>query len=181
MVAITKLFCLALTATVTAATPIVRRDVITVENDITQKIGPVWNTLNNDLNGFPNSGFAGAITIRDDIASLVSILESTVSDIKSTGSFDTVSGTTIFAQIQALVPTMLASLVTIGLQEPAWEAMQGGSWVLSQLESWNIATSNFIDAVIIAEPLLLKASGLTIRAEISGAFTTAIAAYSVSV
>ncbi|KAL7954760.1 hypothetical protein V8C34DRAFT_293379 [Trichoderma compactum] len=180
MVAITKLLCIALTATFTTASAIIRRDVIIVQNDITQKMGPCWDTLNNDLNGFPSSGFAGAITIRDDIANLVTILESTVSDIKSTGSFSIVAGTNILAEIQLQVPTMLASLVIIGAQESAWEAMQGGSWVLSQLESMNIAASNFVDAVIAAEPLLLKAGALALKAEMSGAFTTAIAAYAVS-
>ncbi|KAL6803170.1 hypothetical protein GGI42DRAFT_323945 [Trichoderma sp. SZMC 28013] len=180
MVAITKLLCLALTATFTTASAIIRRDVITVQNDITQKMGPAWNTLNNDLNGFPSSGFAGAITIRDDISNLVTILESTVSDIKSTGSFSMVAGTIILSEIQLQMPTMLASLVTIGAQEPAWEAMQGGPWVLSQLESMYIATSNFVDAVIAAEPLVLKPGALALKVGISGAFTTVIAAYAVS-
>ncbi|KAM6487514.1 hypothetical protein HDV62DRAFT_350058 [Trichoderma sp. SZMC 28011] len=180
MVAIARVLWLALTATVTTATPIVRRDVITVQNDITQKLGPSWFTLNQDLNGFPSSGFAGAITIRDDIANLVSILETTVSDIKSTGSFSTVAGTTILADIQLQVPTMLASLATVGAQEHDWEVMQGASWILTQLESMNIATSNFIDAVIAAEPLLLKPGGLALKAQISGAFTTAITYYGAS-
>ncbi|KAK4078161.1 uncharacterized protein Triagg1_3177 [Trichoderma aggressivum f. europaeum] len=180
MVVITKLLYLALTATVTTATAIIRRDVIAVQNDITQKMGPSWNTLNNDLNGFPNSGFVGAITIRDDIANIVSILESTLSDIKSTGAFGTVSGTTILADIQLQVPTMLASLVTIGAQQSAWEAMQGGSWVLTQLESMRIATSNFMDAVIAAEPLVLKPGALALKTGMTGAFNTAIAAYAVS-
>ncbi|KAL6699675.1 hypothetical protein J3F84DRAFT_345007 [Trichoderma pleuroticola] len=180
MVAITTLLCLVLTATVTAATAIVQRDALTVQNDITQEMGPGWNTLNQDLNGFPSSGFAGAITIRDDIANIVTILERTVSDIKSTGSFSTVSGTTILADIQLLMPTMLASLVTIGAQEPDWEAMHGGSWVLSQVESMDIATSNFMDAIIAAEPLLMKPGCLALKAGMSGAFTTAVAAYAVS-
>ncbi|KAL5093376.1 hypothetical protein Trisim1_011180 [Trichoderma cf. simile WF8] len=180
MVAITKVLWLALTATVTTATPIVRRDVVTVQNDITQKLGPGWFTLNQDLNGFPSSGFAGAITIRDDIANLVTILENTASDVKSTGSFGTVAGTTILADIQLQVPTMLASLATVGAQERDWEAMQGASWILTQLESMNIATSNFMDAVIAAEPLILKPGGLTLKAGMTGAFDTAIASYAVS-
>ncbi|KAJ4855907.1 hydrophobic surface binding protein A domain-containing protein [Trichoderma breve] len=180
MVVIAKVLWLALTATVTTATPILRRDVITVQNDITQKMGPGWFTLNQDLNNFPSSGFAGAITIRDDIADLVTILEDTLSDIKTTGSFGTVAGTTILADIQEQVPTMLASLVTIGAQESDWQAMQGASWILTQLESMNIATSNFMDAVIAAEPLFLKPGALALKAQMSGAFTTAINYYGAS-
>ncbi|KAF3070165.1 hypothetical protein CFAM422_006981 [Trichoderma lentiforme] len=180
MVAIVKAPWLALTATVTTATSIVQRDVITAQNDITQKMGPGWFTLNQDLNSFPSSGFAGAITIRDDIANLVSVLETTVSDIKSTGSFSTVAGTSILADIQLQVPTMLASLVTVGAQKRDWEAMQGASWILTQLESMNIATSNFMDAVITAEPPLLKPGGMALKAGTSDAFTTAINYYGAS-
>jgi hypothetical protein len=60
MVFIAKLLALALTAT---ATPILRRDAVTVENDITQKIGPQTTTLTNDVNGFPASGLSGAVAI----------------------------------------------------------------------------------------------------------------------
>jgi ethanolamine utilization microcompartment shell protein EutS len=179
MVAITKFLWLALAATVTTATAIVRRDVITVQNDITQKLGPSLNTLNNDVNGFPKSGLSGAVAIQGDIASVVSVLERTVSDIKSTGQFGTVSGTTILADIQVLVIIYLASLVNIANQAPSWHDIQGGqALILGQLRSWNTATTHFLDAIISSQPLLLKAGGLAIKAQLTGAFTTAIAAYS---
>jgi len=178
MVAITKILWLALTATAATAAAIVRRDVVTVENDITQKLGPSLTTLNNDINGFPSSGLTGAITIHADFAQVNTVLKRTTSDIKSTGSFDTVSGTTILADIQALVPTFLATLVNIGIQAPSWHAIPGGqALVLSELQSWNAATSNFFDAFIAAGPLLLKAGGLAIKAQFEGAFATAIAEY----
>ncbi|KAL7931203.1 hypothetical protein V8C35DRAFT_310668 [Trichoderma chlorosporum] len=180
MVAITKMLWLALTATAATATAIVRRDVITVENDITQKIGPSWNTLNNDVNGFPNSGLPGIIQIRDDFTVLVSDLQTAISHIKTTGSFGTVAGTTILANIQALIPTFLATLVNIGLQEPSWADIEGGTaLMLSWLQSLNTAMLNYQDAITGAEPFLLKAGALAIKAQVTGAFTTAIAAYSV--
>ena len=43
------------------ASPLATRDAITVENDITQKIGPQITTLDNDVNAFPASGVSGAL------------------------------------------------------------------------------------------------------------------------
>ncbi|OBT41326.1 hypothetical protein VE00_08514 [Pseudogymnoascus sp. WSF 3629] len=174
MVAIIKLLVLALTA---SATPLVHRDVVTVENDITQKIGPLINTLNNDVNGFPNSGLTGAVAIHGDVQVLVNTVNTAISNIQSTGSFGTVSGTTILANIQALVPTFLATLVNIGLQAPSWAEITGGqALILSDLQSLNTAFSNYADAIVGAEPFLLKAGGLAIKAQITGAFSTAMAA-----
>ncbi|OBT93936.1 hypothetical protein VE01_08249 [Pseudogymnoascus verrucosus] len=176
MVAIIKLLVLALTA---SATPLVYRDVITVQNDITQKIGPQINTLNKDVSGFPASGLTGALAIHGDVQTLVSTVNTAITNIKSTGSFGTVSGTTILANIQAIVPDLLATLENIGLQEPSWAQIAGGqALMLSDLHSLNTAFSNYMDAIIGAEPLLLKSGGVAIKAQITGAFTTAIAAYS---
>ena len=43
------------------ASPLATRDAITVENDITQQIGPQFTTLNNNINSFPASGLTGAV------------------------------------------------------------------------------------------------------------------------
>ncbi|KAF3401573.1 hypothetical protein F1880_009995 [Penicillium rolfsii] len=175
MVLLAKFLVLALTA---AATPILRRDVTTVQNDITKKIGPQLSTLNNDVKGFPASGSTGANTIHGDFEHLVTTVDSTIRDIKSTGSFGTVSGTTIIANLQTLVPKLLETLVDLGLQEPSWEDIQGGKQlVLSDLRSLNAAMDNFMNAVTAAEPLLLKAGSLAVKTQIDGGFATAIAAY----
>lgn len=177
MVLIAKLLVLALTA---AATPILRRDAVTVENDITQKIGPQLTTLNNDINAFHASGVQSASAIHGDFQSLVATVDSAIGDIQNTGSFGTVSGTTILADVQALIPTFLDTLVAIGLQEPAWADLQGGQeLVLSDLQSLNTAMNNFMNALTAAEPLLLKSGSLAIKTQLNGAFTTAIAAYSI--
>ncbi|KAL7913147.1 hypothetical protein GGI35DRAFT_442155 [Trichoderma velutinum] len=180
MVAITKFLWLALTATAVTATAIVRRDVITVQNDITQKIGPAWTTLNNEINAFPNSGPTGAAAILSGFTDAIAAVDKTTSDIKSTGSFGTVSGTTIIANIQVLVPTFLATLVNIGVQESSWSTIPDGkASILKQLQLGDAAMSKFLDAFIAAEPLLLKAGGYAIKAQLSGAFATAQAYYSV--
>jgi hypothetical protein len=63
MVAIAKVLFLAVTATAS----MLRRDVVTVEVDITQKIGPQTATLKNDVNSYPVSGLSRALAIHSDI------------------------------------------------------------------------------------------------------------------
>ncbi|KAH0524948.1 hypothetical protein TsFJ059_007386 [Trichoderma semiorbis] len=179
MVAITKFLWLALTATAATAAAIVQRDVITVQNDITQKIGPAWTTLNNDINGFPSSGSKGAAAIQSDFTNAIAALDKTTADIKSTGSFGVVSSTTILADIQQLVPTFLSSVATLGAQKASWGNIPDGkASILIQLRSVEASMSKFLDAVFAAEPILLKPSGLAIKAQLTGAFNTAIAIYS---
>jgi hypothetical protein len=176
MVAIIKLLVFALTA---SATPLVPRDAVTVENDITQKIGPQFKTLDTDLNGFPASGLEGALDIAKDLQIVISTMNQATRNIQSTGSFGEADGTTILANLQAHVPLFLATLGKIGSQEPAWATIPGGQdVVLRRLKSLNTAFSDYTNAIIRSEPLLLEAAALAIKAEITLAFKTAIDAYS---
>lgn len=179
MVAITKFLWLALAATTATAAAIVQRDVITVQNDIRQEIGPTWTTLNNDINVFPNSGSEGEAAIQSGFGDAILALEETTADIKSTGSFGLVSGTTIFADIQLLVPTFLSAIVTLVAQKPIWDNIPDGTpSILSRLQIAEIVMSEFLDAVVASEPILLKPSGYALKAQLTGAFATAIAVYS---
>jgi hypothetical protein len=176
MVVIAKVLILALTA---AAAPILRRDATTVENDITQKIDPQITKLNNDVNGFPASGFAGSLAIHDDFQTLVTAVKATTDDIKSTGFFGTQPGISILASVQSLSPKLTDTLGAIGSKEPDWAALPGGkALMLSDLQSLEKVFSDFNNGLTVAEPLLLKAGALAVQTEIKGAFDTAIAAYS---
>ncbi|BAE57533.1 unnamed protein product [Aspergillus oryzae RIB40] len=163
-----------------AATPILRRDAAKVQGDITQKIEPQINTLYNDVRGFPTSGLTGAMTIRSDLQSLATTVNDATADVKSTGSLDTPSGTTILADIQSLMPTSLVTLTHVGAEAPAWEDIQGGpALILSDLRSLKTALDNFANALISNEPLLLQAKALAIKTQIDGGLDIAIAPYSV--
>ncbi|KAJ3497086.1 hypothetical protein NLG97_g2168 [Lecanicillium saksenae] len=101
-----------------------------------------------------------------------------MSNIKSTGSFGVVPGTTILAQLQLLVPTFLATLSSITVQEPDWAAINGGNAVvLNWLESLKTAYNSYFDVLVAAEPLLQKASAVAIKTQLMGVLTSAIAAY----
>ncbi|RAO65888.1 uncharacterized protein BHQ10_001900 [Talaromyces amestolkiae] len=177
MVLFAKLLVLALTA---AATPILRRDAATVENDITQQIGPQIATLNSDVNGFPASGSTGAENINSDFGNLIVVINHAISDIKAAGSFGTLSGTSILAAVQELLPSLSDTLVAIEAQEPSWAAIPGGTaLVLKDLQSLNTVFYTFANALIASEPILLKAAAVAVQAQLSTDFDTAIAAYSV--
>jgi hypothetical protein len=60
---------------------------VTVENDITQRIAPQASTFENDVNGFPASGLAGALALHKDAQSLSATVTSATSNVKSAGSF----------------------------------------------------------------------------------------------
>lgn len=177
MVAITRLIFLA--STVAAATiQLSPRDVITVENDITQKIGPQLNTLSNGLNGFPASGAVGAEKINQDAKTLIQTINTATGNVKATGSFGVVSGTTILAQIQHQVPQLLSSLIAISTQAEAWDAIKGPKLALDDLKAGKAAYSNYLDAIIASEPFLTKPGGIAIKTQILGAFDEAIKHFS---
>jgi hypothetical protein len=176
MVFIAKLFVLALTA---AATPILRRDAVTVENDITQKIGPQANILDNDVKGFPASGLAGALTIDNDFNALVAVVNGATSDILNTGSFSESDATSILQDAHDLISTFLGTLSAITDQAAAWEGFSGGqALVLNDLQSLNGSFIDFTSALIEATPSDLVPSATSIQTQIAQAFTSAIAAYS---
>ncbi|GLI74858.1 hypothetical protein PoHVEF18_003106 [Penicillium ochrochloron] len=176
MVFIAKLLALALIAT---ATPILRRDAITVENDVTQKIGPQTTTLNNDVNGFPASGLTGGLAIHTDIEVLSATVNDATNDIKSSGSFSEADGTSILAEVQNLVPTLSGTLAAIGSQAPDWTDIPGGqALVLSDLKGLNTTFIGFTNALIAASPADLVPAAVSVRTQIMGDFNSAIAAYS---
>ncbi|OOQ83856.1 hypothetical protein PEBR_33028 [Penicillium brasilianum] len=176
MVLIAKFLFLALTAT---ATPILRRDATTVQNDITQKIDPHITKLNNDVNGFPASGFAGSLTIHDDFQTLATVVKATTDDIKATGSFGIVSGTSILSSVQSLTPKLTDTLDAIGSKEADWAALPDGkALMLSDLQSLQKLFSDFDNSLTAAEPFIVQPGVLVVQTEISGAFDSAIAEYS---
>jgi nucleoid DNA-binding protein len=177
MVAITRLLLLAFTAAAAAST-IVSRDDITVRNDITQKIGPQFTTLNNLINKFPASGDAGRESIHTAFTTLQTSLKGTVVDIRSFGSFSITSGVAVIADIQSRKPVFLATLNTAAAQAPSWAALEGGiKQMQKDLKSLAESFNTFMNAIIAAQPIILKAGGLALQTEMSGAFTTVIAAY----
>ena len=173
---IAKLLVLALTA---VATPILRRDAVTVINDINENIGPQIQTLHSDVNSFPESGLSGAVAINSDVQTLVAVLDGTTSDINDAGSFSEADGTDILADVELLAPTLLDTLLAIRDQAEAWADIPGAqAVVLKDLQSLNTAFDGFANALIAAMPADIVPSAEAMKTEIDGGFTTAINAYS---
>jgi hypothetical protein len=176
MVGIIKVLLLALTV---SAASIYRRDAVTVQDDINQKIAPQIATLQNDVNGYPASGLSGALAIHTDIQNLGTIVNGATVDVKSTGAFSEADGTSILAAVQALVPTLLNTLSTLVAQKQAWADIPGGqALLLSDLQSLNTTFTGFLNAVIAASPADLVPSATSVKTQVDGGFSQAIAAYS---
>ncbi|KAM0248663.1 hypothetical protein ACHAQJ_009370 [Trichoderma viride] len=175
MLGITKILLLVSTA----AAIVLPRDAITVQNDITQKIGPQWTTLDNDAKAFPASGLTGALSIHSDVQSLVAVTNNATADVKAAGAFSEADGTTILADLQSLIPTIHDALSVIGSQAPAWANIPGGqSLILSDLQHLNSSSVGFLNALITASPADLVPSAASVKTQILGGFNSAIAAYS---
>lgn len=175
MATIMRICLLALTATAA----ITRRDAITVEEDINQKIGPQITTLLNDLNAYPASGLSGALAIHTDIQGLTATVNNATNDAKSSGSFSEADGTQILTDAQALESTFLDTLKAIGDQAPAWTNVPGGqALVLSDLKGLNASFIDFISSLRSAAPADLGPAFNSIDTQIAGGFNDAIAAYS---
>ncbi|KAL7932064.1 hypothetical protein V8C35DRAFT_329039 [Trichoderma chlorosporum] len=179
MVAIANVFWLVLTATVATASTIVRRDFVTVKEDITDRIGPSWTILNDDINAFPGNEREGAAAVRDDLVTLAYVLTMATSNVKEAGTFSVANGKEILGDIQSYMPELGDALVTLGTQKPSWEAIANGKKeVLKRLQDGKDAASNYIDAIIAAEPLNQEADAVAVGAEVRDRFDIAIAIYS---
>ncbi|KAL6803169.1 hypothetical protein GGI42DRAFT_323944 [Trichoderma sp. SZMC 28013] len=175
MVHFTKILLLASTA----AALILPRDAVTVENDITQRIGPQWTTLSNNINAYPASGLPGAFVIHDDVLSLIAITNEATADVETAGSFSEADGTTILADLQILVPTFLGALSAIENQAESWANIPGGrAVVLSDFQGLNSSFNGFFDALIAASPADLVPAITSIQTQVAEGFNNAIAPYS---
>lgn len=177
MVAIAKLLCLALTAT---AASVGRRDAVTVQKEITDKIRPQIKRLFVDVNEFPASGPTGAASnIGNDFAILIATFEQATTNIRDAGSFGIASGTAILNDLQMIVPTFLATFSAIGAQAASWfDLPDGQTNTLSWLEDDKVASDTYLSALVANQPFLLKAGTTVVQTQLSGAATATIAQYS---
>ncbi|KAM0472797.1 hypothetical protein ACHAPX_008474 [Trichoderma viride] len=165
-------------AVAAAATQLLARDTTAVLNDITQQIGPKVATLNEHINAFPASGLSGAETINKDAAALIETVKTATGHVKDAGSFGVVSGTQVLAQLQAQVPPVLAALTHIQEKASSWDAIEGPKLAGKDLEAGKQAFSDYFNAIIAAEPFLLKAGAIAVKAQLMGAFDYTISVYS---
>ncbi|RAK94554.1 hypothetical protein BO79DRAFT_132064, partial [Aspergillus costaricaensis CBS 115574] len=162
-----------------AATPILRRDAITVQNDVNQRIVPGITTLTNDVNAFPSSGLAGSVAIHTDFQNLISSVNHATTDTNSAGSLDDESGAAILNSLQAVPPSLSNLLGALGTEVSAWSAVPGGaSLILGDLQSLNTASDNFADALTTNGPASISDQVAAIKTFIDNSFTYTEAAFS---
>jgi len=176
-----RFFTVLSAAVLALALPLVVRDAVTVENDITQKIAPQATTLANAVNGFPASGLAGALGIHTDATGLVTTVNSATTDTKAAGAFSEANAETILGDVQSLTPTILNTLTAIVAKKANFTSLPIGgipALVLSDLQSLNTSVVSFASALIADAPASLVPNATTLKNTVASAFATAIAAYS---
>ncbi|GKZ35070.1 hypothetical protein AbraIFM66950_005510 [Aspergillus brasiliensis] len=175
MVLLARLLTLALTA---AATPILRRDAITVERDLNTKIAPPVSTLGNDVEALPECGLSGALAIPVDLQALIPTMDAVTADINNPGSLDEESGATISITAQNVIGSLVGTLADLQNKASSWPDMLGKQVLISNLESLNTAFDNLANALITSETPAHKDQVTALKNQIDSGFWTVIAVYS---
>lgn len=179
MVAFARIILLASTVAA-AAVQLLPRDTTTVLNDISQKIAPQIATLSEHINGFPASGLSGAETINKDAKALVEAVKAATGHVKEAGSFGIVNGVSVLAHLQPLLPQVLTTLTHIREKASAWDAIEGPKLALEDLKAGKDVFSDYLNAIIAAEPILHKPAVAAAETQLMAAFDEAIKAFTKS-
>ncbi|KAL7895303.1 hypothetical protein HDV63DRAFT_4317 [Trichoderma sp. SZMC 28014] len=179
MVAFARIILLASTVAA-ASVQLLGRDTKTVLNDISQKIVPQVATLSEHINGFPASGRDGAEAINKDAKGLIEIIKAATDHVKEAGSFSVSDGISVLAHLQPELPKVLDTLTHIREKASSWDAIEGPKLALEDLEAGKEVFSDYLNAIIAAEPFQIKAGVVAAERQLVAAFDEAIKAYTKS-
>ncbi|KAF9259729.1 hypothetical protein L218DRAFT_812563, partial [Marasmius fiardii PR-910] len=157
------------------------RTVAQVEADIAT-ISSQINTLDTDINSFPNSGgsLIQALAIHTAATNLVSSINKGTTDVNATPAPSEADSQTILNSVQALVNPITSGLNAIVAKKPAFDALPlGGVSALVKQDLGNLATAAtaFENGLIAKAPADLKSQAQSIANTINAALTKAQAAY----
>jgi hypothetical protein len=177
MVAIARLLLLA--STVAAATiQLLPRDITTVINDLKNEIAPKLETLNIHINSFPQSGRPGAEIIIKDATALIQAINTATTHVKESRNFDLAAGARLLTELQPRLPLVLSILTNIRAKAASWDAIEGPKLAQDDLKAGEKAFSDYLDAVIAAEPEIQRGPVVTAKGQLVKAFDETIKAYS---
>ncbi|KAB8272674.1 hypothetical protein BDV30DRAFT_239375 [Aspergillus minisclerotigenes] len=148
-------------------------------DDLNQKISPQVTKLANDVQGFPESGLDGALTIDSDSKDLITILDSATEDARDQGSYSLVTGVALTADISPVVATLNGLLLDFSAKKDDFDALTlpSGSLILSDLQKLNQSTVDYANALVDAAPVLQVVAMVAIRDTIAASFEQAINTY----
>ncbi|KAJ3926776.1 MAG: hydrophobic surface binding protein [Lentinula lateritia] len=169
-----------LAAACLAAVPL-KRDVGTVEQDITNIASQV-TALNSAIEAFPTTGgsLLSALAIHAQATGLASALATAATDVAATTPFSDADGTTIITAVEGFEPTIVDALVGIVAKKPAFDALPLGgvsALVAQDLAILSTDTKDFENGLIANTPPDLLAQATPITSTIDAALATASAAY----
>ncbi|KAM0464048.1 hypothetical protein ACHAO4_000775 [Trichoderma viride] len=179
MVAFAKLILLA-SAVAAATTQLLARNDAIILRDITAEIGPQITILSNDISIFPIDGLTGAEEIENAAIALIETLKIATSHVKETGSLSVAGGLKVLAQIEYVIPPFLDTLAIIPLKATAWNALEGPGLALGDLEVGKQAFSEYLDAIIAAEPYAQRSGIVAVKVRLMAAFDETIKVYPLS-
>ncbi|PON25630.1 hypothetical protein TGAM01_v205515 [Trichoderma gamsii] len=134
----------------------------------------------NDISYFPIDGLTGAEEIENDAIALIETLKIATGHVKETGSLSVVGGLEVLAQIEYLIPPFMNTLATVPLKSTAWNALEGPGLALEDLKVGKQAFSEYLDAIIAAEPYALKSRIIAVKMRLIDAFDEIIKIYPLS-
>ncbi|KAJ7815927.1 hydrophobic surface binding protein [Mycena leptocephala] len=159
---------------------LLKRTVTQIEGDIAN-ISSLVNILCDDINGFPASGLAGALSIHQAVGNLVTAFNTATSDIEATGSISEADAQRILATLAPILSLLEDCTGQMTTKRPNFMALPiGGLQALILQDLKNLKTA--IDALLLAlgaiiPPDLVAQVGAT-QTDIDSVFAAAITAFS---
>ncbi|KAJ7455497.1 hydrophobic surface binding protein [Mycena latifolia] len=180
MVHLARLLLLSVSLVTTVFGNSLKRTVKQIESDIAN-ISSLVTILCDDINGFPASGLAGALSIHPDIENLITAFNTATSDIEATESISEADAQLILADVASILSFLENCTEQLITKRPNFAALPIGglqALVLQDLESLKNAIDAFFRALNVSIPPDLAAQAGAIQTDSDSASAAAIAAFS---
>lgn len=181
MVAITSILLLAATVATTATASVLRRNATPVVNSINTQLVPQITILQNDIDGFPASGFNGSVQLDSDEDTLMTILDTATTLTQQAGPFSIVDSLEVITAMQPATTGIINYNLAQATKVADFESIGRAPFVLANLQILNIRWTEFTNELIAAAPLGAATALLAMQTAISTSYASSIAVYSVAV
>ncbi|KAJ3785204.1 hydrophobic surface binding protein A-domain-containing protein [Lentinula aff. detonsa] len=153
MVQLAPVFSLSSLFVLATGTPLIKRDMATIQADITN-ISSLLVTWDNDVNAFSGTT-DGANAIHADSVALESAFQTATTDTQATTNFTTdMNALLVLGQMENSSTILVGGLTQIAEKSANFTSINGTATILSDLSSLGAAATGFIAAIsdIITDP-----------------------------
>ncbi|KAJ4480533.1 hypothetical protein C8J55DRAFT_66626 [Lentinula edodes] len=146
MVQLTAVFLFASVLTIAMGTPLMKRDMATIQADITN-ISSLLVTWDNDVNAFAGTT-DGAAAIHADSVALESAFNTAITDTQATSNFSTdMDGLLVLGQIENSSTILVGGLTQIAVKGANFTSINETSAIMSDLATLGAAATGLIAAI----------------------------------